>query len=149
MVTYNKTEVIFEDLCKNMQLDQGNLIMKMLGGKWKLLIISSALMAVVMFFFTSALIPEFFELNGERYTSMGVYWCFLSGLIAGLAVGLLTGYYTSENYGPVKEVAKSCETGVATNEPVNYAIRTTIEHAIHNLIYAGIDKDLWKFKIEE
>ena len=40
MVTYNKTEVIFEDLCKNMQLDQGNLIMKMLGGKWKLLIIS-------------------------------------------------------------------------------------------------------------
>jgi len=40
LVTYNKTEVIFEDLCKNMQLDQGNLIMKMLGGKWKLLIIS-------------------------------------------------------------------------------------------------------------
>ncbi len=40
MVTYNKTEVIFEDLCKNMQLDQGNLIMKILGGKWKLLIIS-------------------------------------------------------------------------------------------------------------
>ena len=40
MVTYNQTEVIFEDLCKNMQLDQGNLIMKILGGKWKLLIIS-------------------------------------------------------------------------------------------------------------
>ena len=40
MITYNKTEVIFEDLCKNMQLDHGNLIMKMLGGKWKLLIIS-------------------------------------------------------------------------------------------------------------
>ena len=40
MVTYNKTEVIFEDLCKNMQLDQGNLIMKILSGKWKLLIIS-------------------------------------------------------------------------------------------------------------
>jgi H(+)-translocating pyrophosphatase len=81
----------------------------------KLLIISSALMAVVMFFFTMALIPEFFELNGEQYTSMGVYGCFLSGLIAGLAVGLLTGYYTSENYGPVQEVARSCETGVATN----------------------------------
>ena len=81
----------------------------------KLLIVSSALMAVVMFFFTMALIPEFFELNGEQYTNMGVYWCFLSGLIAGLAVGLLTGYYTSENYGPVKELARSCETGVATN----------------------------------
>ncbi len=81
----------------------------------KLLIISSALMAVVMYFFTIALVPESFELNGEQYTNMGVYLCFLSGLIAGLAVGLLTGYYTSENYDPVKEVAKSCETGVATN----------------------------------
>lgn len=81
----------------------------------KLLIISSALMAVIMYFFTIALIPETFELNGEQYGSMGVYWCFLSGLVAGLAVGLLTGYYTSENYDPVKEVAKSCETGVATN----------------------------------
>ncbi|MEJ2535306.1 MAG: V-type H(+)-translocating pyrophosphatase, partial [Gammaproteobacteria bacterium] len=84
-------------------------------GLMKLLIISSALMAVVMFFFTRALIPDTFELNGATYTDMGVYWCFLSGLIAGLAVGLLTGYYTSENYKPVQEVAKSTETGVATN----------------------------------
>ena len=30
----------FEDLCKNMQLNQGNLIMKIIGGKWKLLVIS-------------------------------------------------------------------------------------------------------------
>ena len=45
--------------------------------------------------------------------------------------------------------ALEVETGVATNEPVNYAIRTTIEHAIHNLVYEGIDKGLWKFKIEE
>ncbi|MBS24897.1 MAG: sodium-translocating pyrophosphatase [Gammaproteobacteria bacterium] len=81
----------------------------------KLLIVSSGLMAAVMFFFTMALVPEFFELNGEQYTNLGVYWCFLSGLIAGLAVGLLTGYYTSENYDPVKELSKSCETGVATN----------------------------------
>ena len=81
----------------------------------KLLIISSALMAVVMYFFTIALIPETFNLGGEEYTSLGVYFCFLAGLISGLTVGLLTGYYPSEKYGPVQEVAKSCETGVATN----------------------------------
>ncbi|MEX0618898.1 MAG: V-type H(+)-translocating pyrophosphatase [Pseudohongiellaceae bacterium] len=81
----------------------------------KLLIISSALMAFVMYFVTMALIPDSFELGGETYNNLGVYLCFFSGLVAGLAVGLLTGYYTSDNYSPVREVAKSCETGVATN----------------------------------
>jgi K(+)-stimulated pyrophosphate-energized sodium pump len=81
----------------------------------KLLIISSVLMAVVIFFFTLWMIPEEFVINGETYSDMGVYWCFLSGLIAGLAVGLLTEYYTSDMYKPVQEIAKSCETGAATN----------------------------------
>ena len=84
-------------------------------GLMKLLIISSALMSVVMYFFTVALIPHSFEINGANYSNLGVYYCFLSGLISGLAVGLLTGYYTSDKYRPVQEVAESCETGVATN----------------------------------
>ncbi|PCH60568.1 MAG: sodium-translocating pyrophosphatase [SAR86 cluster bacterium] len=84
-------------------------------GLMKLLIISSALMAVVMYFVTGSLIPESFAIAGEEYSSMGVYWCFFSGLVAGLTVGLLTGYYTSDNYKPVQDLAKSCETGVATN----------------------------------
>ena len=81
----------------------------------KLMIISSALMAVAMFFVTRSFVPADFEIRGEAYTSMGIYWCFLSGLAAGLVVGLLTGYYTSGSFKPVQEVAKSCETGAATN----------------------------------
>jgi K(+)-stimulated pyrophosphate-energized sodium pump len=81
----------------------------------KLLVISSVLMAVVMYPLTLQLIPASFELGSDTFTNMGVYLCFLSGLVSGLAVGLLTGYYTSEKYAPVQEVAKSCETGVATN----------------------------------
>jgi curli production assembly/transport component CsgG len=45
--------------------------------------------------------------------------------------------------------ALELETGVATNEPVNYAIRTTIEHAVFNMIHEGVEYGLWQFKIEE
>ena len=66
----------------------------------RMLIISSALMAVVMYFVTDRLVPADFVINGVAYTSFGVYLCFLTGLIAGLVVGLLTEYYTSDAYGP-------------------------------------------------
>jgi H(+)-translocating pyrophosphatase len=39
----------------------------------------------------------------------------MSGLVVGLFIGLLTEYYTSNNYRPVQEVAESCKTGAATN----------------------------------
>ena len=81
----------------------------------KLLIISSAIMAVVLYFITMWMIPDSFAINGEVYSNTGVYWCFFSGLLAGLAVGLLTEYYTSDQYKPVQDIAKSCETGAATN----------------------------------
>jgi len=38
------------------------------------------------------------------------------------------------------------ESGQATNEPVNYAIRTTIEHAVLQMIYEGVNKGLWKMQ---
>ncbi len=81
----------------------------------RMLIISSVLMAGVMYPVTTMMIPETFVIGGEPYTAAGVYFCFLTGLIAGLIVGLLTEYYTSDAYGPVKEVAESCQTGSATN----------------------------------
>ena len=39
LITYNKTEVIFEDLCKNIQLDQGNLNYE--NSWWKMEIINN------------------------------------------------------------------------------------------------------------
>ncbi|HVM19751.1 MAG TPA: sodium-translocating pyrophosphatase [Egibacteraceae bacterium] len=38
----------------------------------------------------------------------------VAGLLAGLAIGKLCEYYTSDHYGPVKEIARSAETGSAT-----------------------------------
>jgi len=55
--------------------------------------------------------------NSECYMlSPGNAWlCAACGLVAGVIIGKLTEYYTSNNYGPVQEVARSCITGAATN----------------------------------
>ena len=45
--------------------------------------------------------------------------------------------------------ALEIETGVAINEPVNYAIRTAIEFAVLELIYSGEKQGFWKFKEKE
>ncbi len=46
---------------------------------------------------------------------LGVFVAIVAGLIAGTAVGLMTEYYTSADYKPVKEIAIASQTGAATN----------------------------------
>ena len=45
--------------------------------------------------------------------------------------------------------ALELETGVAVNEPVNYAIRTAIEFAVLQLVHDGEKQGFWKFKIPD
>jgi len=44
-----------------------------------------------------------------------VWWCVSMGAVGGLVIGLVTEFYTSHSYGPVRELANSCKTGAATN----------------------------------
>ena len=46
---------------------------------------------------------------------MGVYWALVTGLGSGIVIGLATEYYTSDKNKPTEQVAKSSETGAATN----------------------------------
>jgi inorganic pyrophosphatase len=41
--------------------------------------------------------------------------CVIMGTFGGLIIGLVTEYYTSHSYAPVREVANACKTGAATN----------------------------------
>ena len=66
---------------------------------------------VVCFF----ILPKSFDVNGKEFTNMGVFLASVAGLVAGFIIGKVTEYYTSADYKPVKEIAKSCETGTATN----------------------------------
>ncbi len=103
------TKIVSQMLVTVSAEDKVGKALKMLLG------VSTLLMMVAIYFVTMTMIPATFEINGVGYTNMGVYWCFLAGLLAGLAVGFLTEYYTSTEYAPVREIAKSCETGAATN----------------------------------
>ena len=42
--------------------------------------------------------------------------------------------------------ALEIESGVAMNEPVNYAIRSAIEYCVIEVIKQGADQGLWKMK---
>jgi len=60
----------------------------------RILIIATGLSAVAMYFVSMWALPESFEINGEVYTNMDVFLCYLTGAVTGLLVGLLTEYYT-------------------------------------------------------
>ena len=66
--------------------------------------ISAALFVVCAFVAIRLLLPQ----------NMGVFVAVLSGLVAGVAIGAITEYYTSDTYKPTQRLAASSETGSAT-----------------------------------
>lgn len=65
---------------------------------------SSILVVVATYFLSRFLLGD-----------MGTFWATTAGLVAGVIIGLLTEYYTSGDNPPVQGIAKSSQTGPATN----------------------------------
>ena len=80
----------------------------------KQLFISTVIMSVIMAIATKLVLDDF-TLAGQEITSTGVLIALLSGLWAGLIIGVVTEYFTSHAYRPVREVAEASKTGPATN----------------------------------
>ena len=76
---------------------------------------SAGLMLVASWFIIQAMLPESWIEGGIQYTSMGVFWATIAGLVAGLLVGKVTEYYTGTGTKPVNSIVKQSETGSATN----------------------------------
>ena len=53
--------------------------------------------------------------KGNYYTSMGVFWATVIGLVGGVLVGLVTEHYTGMGKGPVNSIVRQSATGAATN----------------------------------
>ncbi len=73
------------------------------------------IMAVITYFIIMAIAPGHFELGGTTYTSLGIFGATISGLVAGILIGLFTEYYTSEQRKPARGIADASRTGAATN----------------------------------
>ena len=76
---------------------------------------SAGLMLVASYFLIQGLLPENWSEGGQSYSSIGVFWATISGLIAGLLVGKITEYYTGTGTKPVSSIVEQSETGSATN----------------------------------
>ncbi|MHB1146166.1 MAG: sodium-translocating pyrophosphatase [Lutibacter sp.] len=76
---------------------------------------SAGLMLVVSYFIIDQMIPEIWIFKDVEYTTLGVFWATIAGLVAGLLVGKVTEYYTATGKKPVMSIVRQSETGAATN----------------------------------
>ncbi len=73
---------------------------------------SAGLMVIASYFIIDAMLSG---TTGLPHGSLGVFIAVIAGLVAGLAVGKVTEYYTGTGKKPVNSIVKQSETGAATN----------------------------------
>ena len=75
--------------------------------------IAAGLFLVFAYLLTAALPIGMRAEDGTLYSDLGPFWAVLAGTVAGIAIGLVTEYYTASK--PVLRIAESSKTGPATN----------------------------------
>ncbi len=76
---------------------------------------TTGLMIIALYFLVTKILPDTWTFDGVHYTSMGVFWATIIGLIAGTLIGIITEYFTGIDYKPVRLIAEQSVTGAATN----------------------------------
>ena len=76
---------------------------------------SAGVLLVLTWFIIQWMLPGSWTFEGQLITANGVFYSILFGLVAGLAIGKITEFYTGTGTGPVKLIARQSVTGSATN----------------------------------
>ena len=78
---------------------------------------SGAAMSVVSYFLIKEFVTESVNLGIDHTAvdSIHLFAATIVGLVSGIAIGLLTEYYTSDHQKPSRAIAEASETGAATN----------------------------------
>lgn len=71
--------------------------------------ISALVVLVVSFFIVRSFVAQ------GVFPDLGPFYAVVAGLLAGVIIGRITEYYTSDHYKPVQDIAKASQTGPATN----------------------------------
>ncbi len=71
--------------------------------------ISALVVLIVAFFLVRSFIGQ------GVFENYGPFYAVVAGLLAGVAIGRITEYYTSDHYKPVQDIARASLTGPATN----------------------------------
>jgi len=85
------------------------------------LISTTVLMVPAVFLAADSFLPAAFVIRkavGNEMIALvpdDAAYCVIMGAVGGLIIGLITEYYTSHSYKPVRELADACKTGAATN----------------------------------
>jgi K(+)-stimulated pyrophosphate-energized sodium pump len=77
--------------------------------------LTAILTAGATFLLCYLLLPAQWSSEGTSYAWWGIALATIIGLVAGVAIGLITEYYTGENKKPTNQIAEASETGAATN----------------------------------
>ncbi|MCS6808433.1 MAG: V-type H(+)-translocating pyrophosphatase [Bacteroidota bacterium] len=103
------------------------------------LIGSTLLMLAALYYPTMKFIPADFKLSPESpyiYHNTGVFIALSAGLLSGLLIGLITEYFTSHRYNPVRQVANASQTGSATN--IIYGLATGYNSSVIPMVLIAI-----------
>ena len=77
--------------------------------------ISAAIMLIATYFIVNAMLPASWSMAGKDYSSLGVFFAVIIGLVAGLLIGIVTEFYTGTGTKPVRSIVNQSLTGSATN----------------------------------
>ena len=77
--------------------------------------LSAGLMLAATFGIVTWMLPASWTVGSIEYTSMGVFYAIIFGLVSGLLIGKVTEHYTGTGTGPVMSIVKQSVTGSATN----------------------------------